>query len=84
MVCLHTTFQMPLSNGSLVTGIETEVKYTFHAAMLFFRTTESDLIKCCIFSIISVHQIKVVLYIDITSTSEVRGTSILLLLVVGI
>jgi hypothetical protein len=37
MTCVHTKFQMPSCNGSLVIAIKPKSKYRFHAAtMLLF------------------------------------------------
>jgi len=34
MMCIHTKFHIPDSNGSLVTAIKLKYKYRFHAAIL--------------------------------------------------
>jgi hypothetical protein len=50
VICLHTKFHMPSSNGSLVIATKPKTKYTFHAEVTLFYTHKNTLTKVAYFS----------------------------------
>lgn len=51
MIYLHTTFQTPSCNSSLITAMQWKAKYGFlEASMLFYSLKNYNLYNSCIFS----------------------------------